>query len=124
LINRVLDYAMGADAQAGVPQPANNVAGLGPDGTLNAPYAAPLTLAANATSLVSAQAAVSAAATGQLSSGQALQTTLNANVSAVSAVNMDTEMSHMIELENAYGANARIIAAVQAMFTQLQQVIQ
>jgi flagellar hook-associated protein 1 FlgK len=124
LINRVLDYALGADAQAGVPQPASNVKGLGPDGTLNAPYASPPTLAANATSLVSAQSAVSAAATGQLSSGQALQTTLNANVSAVSAVNMDTEMSYMIELENAYGANARIIATVQAMFNQLQQVIQ
>jgi flagellar hook-associated protein 1 len=124
LISRVLDYSMGADAQAGVPQPASNTTGLGPDGTLNAPYAAPQTLAANATALVSAQAAVSAAASGQLSSGQALQTTLNANVSTVSGVNMDTEMSTMIELENAYGANARVIATVQAMFTQLLQVIQ
>ena len=124
LINGVLDYTLGADAQAGVPQPASNVTGLGPDGTLNAPYAAPPTLAANATALVSAQAAVSAAASGQLSSGQALQATLNANANAVSGVNMDTEMSYMIELENAYGANARVIATVQAMYTQLQQVIQ
>lgn len=124
LISRVLSYALGADAQAGVPQPTSNTTGLGPDGTLNAPYAAPPTLAANATALVSAQAAVSAAATGQLSDAQALQTTLNANVNAVSGVNMDTEMSTMIELENAYGANARVIATVQAMFTQLLQVIQ
>jgi flagellar hook-associated protein FlgK len=30
----------------------------------------------------------------------------------------------MIQLENAYGANARIISTVQAMFTQLLQVVQ
>lgn len=124
LINRVLNYALGADAQSGVPQPASNTAGLGPDGTLSAPYAPPPTLADNATALVSAQAAVSAAATSQLSTEQAVQTTLNNNVTAVSGVNMDTEMSYMIALENAYGANARVIATVQALFTQLQQVVQ
>jgi flagellar hook-associated protein 1 FlgK len=124
LINRVLDFALGTNVQAGVLQPAANTTGLGPDGALNAPYAAPPTLAANATALVSAQADVSAAATGQLSSEQALQATLNANVTAVSGVNMDTEMSTMIELENAYGANARVISTVQAMFAQLLQVIQ
>lgn len=124
LINNILDYALGADAQAGVPQPASNVSGLGPDGTLSAPYAAPATLADNATSLVAAQAAVSAEATSQLSSEQTLQATLNNNMTSVSGVNMDTEMSYMIELENAYGANARVMATVQAMYTQLQQVIQ
>jgi flagellar hook-associated protein 1 FlgK len=124
LINRVLDYALGADAQDGVAQPAGNTTGLGPDGTLSAAYAAPATLAENATALVSAQAAVSAAATGQLSTERAVQTTLNANMTAVSGVNMDTEMSYMIELENAYGANARVIATVQAMFTQLLTVVQ
>jgi flagellar hook-associated protein 1 len=124
LINRVLDYTLGTDAQSGVPQPAINTAGLGPDGTLSAPYAAPATLAGDATALVSAQAAVSAAATGQLSSEQALQATLNSNMTAVSGVNMDTEMSNMIELENAYGANAKIISTVQAMFTQLLTVVQ
>ena len=124
LINRVLDFALGADAQSGVPQPASNTTGLGPDGTLSAPYSPPATLADNATALVSAQAAVSSAATNQLTSEQTLQTTLNADVASVSGVNMDTEMSYMIELENAYGANARVVATVQAMFDQLLQVSQ
>jgi flagellar hook-associated protein 1 FlgK len=124
LINRVLDYALGAQAQSGVAQPAGATTGLGPDGTLNAPYAAPTTLANNATALISAQAGVSAAATSQLSNETTVQTTLNNNMSAVSGVNMDTEMSYMIQLENAYGANARIISTVQAMFTQLLQVVQ
>jgi flagellar hook-associated protein 1 FlgK len=38
-------------------------------------------------------------------------------------VNMDTEMSLMITLQNAYGANAKIITAAQAMFTQLLQSV-
>jgi flagellar hook-associated protein 1 FlgK len=124
LINRVLNYAMGAQAQSGVAQPAGATTGLGPDGTLNAPYAAPATLADNATALVSAQAALSATATSQLSTEQTVQTALNNNMTAVSGVNMDTEMSYMIQLQNAYGANARIIAAVQSMFTSLLQAVQ
>jgi len=38
-------------------------------------------------------------------------------------VNMDTEMAHMIQLQNAYGANARVMSTVQAMWTQLLQAI-
>jgi flagellar hook-associated protein 1 len=124
LINRILDFALGSDVQTGVPQPASNTTGLGPDGTLRAPYSSPPTLAANAAALVADQAGVSNAANERLSSEQTLQTTLNANVTAVSGVNMDTQMSFMLELENAYGANARIISTVQAMFTQLLQMVQ
>jgi flagellar hook-associated protein 1 len=124
MITRVLNYAFGANAQDGVPQPPGNTSGLGPDGTLNAPYAAPATLADNATALISAQSAVSGAATSQLSDEQTVQTALNANLNSVSGVNMDTQMSYMIELENAYGANARVISTVQSMFTQLLQTVQ
>jgi flagellar hook-associated protein 1 FlgK len=124
LINRVLDNALGSDAQSGVVQPPVNSAGLGADGTLSTPYGAPATLAENATALVSAQSAVSAAASSQLTTEQAVQTTLTNNMTAVSGVNMDTEMSLMIELQNAYGANARVISTVQAMFTQLLTVVQ
>jgi len=123
LINRVLDYALGAQAQSDVTQPAGATAGLGPDGTLSAPYSAPATLTDNATALVSAQAAVSAAATGQLSTEQTVQTALNSALAAGSGVNMDTEMALMIQLQNAYGVSARVISTVQAMFTQLLQVV-
>ena len=37
---------------------------------------------------------------------------------------MDNEMSLMIQLQNAYGVNARIIGAVQAMMTQLINAVQ
>ena len=59
----------------------------------------------------------------ELSGGQALQQTLRARLSAASGVNMDTEMSHMIQLQNAYSANARIISTVQSLFADLLQII-
>jgi flagellar hook-associated protein 1 FlgK len=77
-----------------------------------------------ATGLVSAQAQQSAATTSNLATEQALQTSLTTKLSASSGVNMDTEMSLMLNLQNAYGANARVINAAQAMFNKLEQAIQ
>ena len=124
MIARVLNFALGANAQAGVTQPASNTTGLGATGTLSVPYAAPATLGDIATALVGAQAAASATATAQLSTEQAVQTTLQGKLTSQSGVNMDTEMSQMIALQNAYGANAKVIAAVQAMYTQLLSAVQ
>jgi flagellar hook-associated protein 1 FlgK len=124
LIDNVLTYTFGADVQDGVTQPPSNTTGLGATGTLNAPYAAPATLGDEATTLVAAQAQDSANTTSQLSTEQAVQTTLNNNLASGSGVNMDTEMSLMIQLQNDYGVNAKIIAAVQSMWTQLNQAVQ
>lgn len=124
LIGRILTYALGGQAQPGVPQPATSTTGLGPDGTLNAPYAAPATLADNAAAVVSSQSGVSTAVTGQLQTETTVQTTLNNTLSTSSGVNMDTQMSQMIQLQNAYSANARIVTAVQAMFSSLIASVQ
>ena len=69
--------------------------------------------------MTAAQAQDSASTSSQLSTEQAVQTTLSGTLSSKSGVDMDTEMSNMIALQNAYGANAKVIAAVQAMWTQL-----
>jgi len=119
LITRVLTYALGADAQNGVPQPAANTTGLGADGTLSAPFAAPATLSAFAAALTGAAAADSANVTSQLGTEQAVQTSLAAQLSSQSGVNLDQQMSLMIQLQNAYGANAKVISAVQSMFADL-----
>jgi flagellar hook-associated protein 1 FlgK len=124
MISRVLDFTFGAQAQSGVAQPAGATAGLGPDGILNAPYSAPATLGDNATALVSAQAAVSANAANQLTIEQTVQTSLTSRLHTESGVNMDTEMAQMIQLQNAYGANARVISTMQTLFTQLLQAVQ
>ena len=124
LISRVLNYTFGSQLQAGVAQPAFNSTSLGADGTLTAPISSATSLSDYATDMVSSQAQQSAATTGNLATEQALQTSLTSKVAAVSGVSMDTEMSMMITLQNAYGVNARIITAVQSMFSQLLQAVQ
>ena len=123
MISRVLDYTFGPEAQSGVPQLPSNTTGLGPAGNLAAPYAPPATLSAIATALVASQAEASSATTSQLGAAQAVQTSLSAKLSSETGVSIDTEMSNMIQLQNAYGANAKIISAAQAMWSQLLQSI-
>lgn len=123
LINRVLTYALGTQAQAGVPQPALNVTGLGADGRLTAPFAPPPGLFDMAATLVATQAQESADTTSRLATEQAVQTSLHTRLAAKSGVSVDTEMATMITLQNAYGANARILATVQALFSELLKVL-
>ncbi|MBN8875523.1 MAG: flagellar hook-associated protein FlgK [Rhodospirillales bacterium] len=124
MITRVLTYALGREVQSGVPQPAANTTGLGPDGTLRAPYVAPLSLGDMATTMVAAQAQDSSLTSARLATEQAVQSGLAARLSAMSGVNVDTEMAHMITLQNAYGANARVMATAQALFQQLLTMVQ
>jgi flagellar hook-associated protein 1 FlgK len=119
LINNLLTYALGAQAQAGVAQAAPNVAGLGPLGNLSAPFGTPQTLSSFASTLVATQSADVSTTTTQLATETSVQTALQAQVSSSSGVNTDTELSNMVALQNSYGANARIVAAAQAMWTQL-----
>jgi flagellar hook-associated protein 1 len=125
IIAAVLNNALGSN-----PPLNSNAIGLGPAGNLNAPYAGPTppyasssTLQQLATTMLAAQAQDSATTSTQTDTEQAVQTSLASKLSAQSGVNMDTEMSHMIQLQNAYGANAKIISAVQAMWSQLLQSV-
>ncbi len=124
LISRVLTYALGTQVQSGVAQPAPNTAGLGPAGTLQAPFGPPGALSDFASTLVGSQAQSSAAISNQLKVEQGVQTSLTARQSAETGVNMDQEMGTVVALQNAYGVNAKIIAAVQSMWTQLLATIQ
>lgn len=116
VINQVLTRAFGTTS------PPPLVQGLGLSGRLAAPYGAPPTLAGFAADMVSAQASASSDAGTGLSNAQAVQTTLNSKVAAISGVSVDTEMSTMIGLQNAYAANARIITAVNSMWTTVLQM--
>ena len=40
-----------------------------------------------------------------------------------SGVNIDTEMSNLIALQNAYSANARVMSSIQSMMTALMQAV-
>jgi len=122
LIQRVLSYSLGAQAQPGVPQPPPSVTGLGPAGTLAAPYAAPSDLGGFATAFIAAQANDSGNASALLGTEQAVQTTLSSNLQSEDGVSLDKQMSNMVVLQNAYAANAKVIAAVQSMWSQLLQM--
>ena len=123
LISRLLTFALGPNAQAGVPQPTPTLTGLGPDGSLQAPFAAPRSLSDFASSVVGSQAQDSTAITGRLQTESGVQTSLTSKLSAETGVNMDTEMASVVSLQNAYGMNARIISAAQAMWTQLLSAV-
>lgn len=59
----------------------------------------------------------------QLNDGQ--QVVLNAlqqRFNDTSGVNIDTEMSNLITLQNAYGANARVLTAIKQMYDMLLQI--
>ncbi len=103
----------------GTSGPAPSATGLGPAGNLSLPYTAPADLAAFASDISGSLAAATSRASGQLQTEQGVQTTLTQRLSSETGVSIDTEMSHMIALQNAYAANARVLTTVQSMFEQL-----
>ena len=60
----------------------------------------------------------------QISDGQGVVlATLQKKLDATSAVNIDEEMAHLLALQNAYAANARVMSTVKDMFAALLQVL-
>jgi flagellar hook-associated protein 1 len=58
----------------------------------------------------------------QLQQGQdVVVNTLQQSFNSATGVNMDAQMSNLISLQNAYSANAHVMAVVQSMFTTLLQ---
>ena len=51
--------------------------------------------------------------------GMQLNTSMQQRLNQESAVNIDTEMSNLLVLQNAYGANARVLSAIKEMFAVL-----
>jgi flagellar hook-associated protein 1 FlgK len=60
----------------------------------------------------------------QLADGQdVVLNTLQNKLDATSGVNIDEEMAHLLALQNAYAANARVMSTVKDMFTALEQAM-
>lgn len=123
LIDRVINYSFGSQVQPNVTQPPPATSGLGPQGTLTAPFGTPSDLSDFATSLVTSQSTDISNAQSQLATQQTVQSTLQSQVTATSGVSTDTQLSNMVVLQNSYGATGRIIAAVQSMWTQLLAMV-
>jgi flagellar hook-associated protein 1 FlgK len=119
LLDRVLDFAFGTEAQAGTPWPAIPTSGLGPDGLLSSPFGAPATIEGYAGLVTAAHTADRAAASAGLETARTLVQGLEARFAQRSGVDVDAEMAAMVTLQNAYAANARIMSTVQAMWDAL-----
>jgi flagellar hook-associated protein 1 FlgK len=90
-------------------------------GSASAPFKG--TLLSFMQQFTSAQGAAADAAS-QLASGQdVVLNTLQDKMSTTSGVNIDEEMAHLLSLQNAYSANARVMSTVNDMYKTLMQAM-
>jgi flagellar hook-associated protein 1 len=90
-------------------------------GTPQAPYSGTLT---DYLSQVATQQSQAANAATNLQQGQdTVVSALQQRFNDQSGVNIDTEMSHLIALQNAYSANARVMSTIQQMMSALMQAM-
>ena len=122
-VDNVVTYAFGANAGSGVAQPAAASDGLGPDGNLSSSYAGTGSLFDIAASLAGAWGSRADTVSGQQTNSTASQTSISSALTNVTGVSVDTEMSKMVALENSYGANAKVISAVQTMFSSILDAV-
>jgi flagellar hook-associated protein 1 FlgK len=60
----------------------------------------------------------------QLADGQnVVLATLQQKFSTSSGINIDDEMAHLLSLQNAYAANARVMSTVNQMYQTLMQAM-
>ncbi|WP_372617923.1 flagellar hook-associated protein FlgK [Falsiroseomonas sp.] len=119
LLDRVLDFTFGAEVAPGAAQPAIPTGGLGPDGTLVSALSGLSTLEAFGGALVAAQAGARSEAEAAQGRAGALRELLGARMQVRSGVDVDREVAAMVELQNAYTINARVISTLQAMWDSL-----
>ena len=89
-------------------------------GTQAEPYSA--TLPDYMSQIASQQSQAANAATNLQQGQDTVLSALQQRFNDSSGVNIDTEMSNLIALQNAYGANARVMSVIQQMMATLLQV--
>jgi flagellar hook-associated protein 1 len=91
-------------------------------GSAQAPYSG--TLTDYMSQIVSQQSQAANAATNLQQGQDAVLSTLQTSFNNQSGVNIDTQMSNLIALQNAYGANARVMSTIQQLMSTLLQAVQ
>ena len=90
-------------------------------GTASTPYSG--TLSQYMSAVVSQQSQAANAATNLQQGQDTVLTALQQRFNDQSGVNIDTEMSNLIALQNAYSANARVMSTVEHMMSDLLQAV-
>ncbi len=89
-------------------------------GSAQAPYSG--TLTDYMSQIVSQQSQAANAATNLQQGQDTVVNALQQSFNSESGVNIDAQMSDLIELQNAYGANARVMSTIQELMSTLLQV--
>lgn len=105
------------DLLTATPQTFSSSSGIG---GVSAPYSA--TVVGFAQDIIASQGAASANATALDDTQQTALSTAQGRFAAGAGVNIDQEMSNLIALQTAYGANARVLTAARDMLNQLLQI--
>jgi flagellar hook-associated protein 1 FlgK len=90
-------------------------------GTSTAPFKG--TLLSFAQQFVSAQGETASAAKLLSEGQQVVLSTLQQKFADTAGVNIDDEMAHLLALQNAYAANARVMGVVKEMYQSLMQIL-
>ena len=89
-------------------------------GGVSAPYQA--TVVGFAQDVIASQGSAASNASSLNDTQQTALSTAQSRFSAGAGVNIDQEMSNLIALQTAYGANARVLTAARDMLNQLLQI--
>lgn len=91
-------------------------------GTAQQPYSG--TLSNFLSAVVNTQSQAANAASNLQQGQDTVVSALQQRFNSTSGVNIDTELSNLITLQNAYGANARVLSTIQSMMNTLLQAVQ
>jgi flagellar hook-associated protein 1 FlgK len=119
LIDRVLNHSFGATDPLNVAWGPFSTTGLGPDGSLSSPFGTPQTIEDYGIIVTAAHTGDSAAAGRAVAIATQLSDGLEARFTRQSRVNVDSEMASLVQLQNAYAANARVMSTAQTMWDTL-----
>jgi flagellar hook-associated protein 1 FlgK len=119
LIDRILTNSFGDSNSQGASWGGFATIGLGPDGSLSSPFGTPQTIEEYGILVTAAQTSDSAAAGAALDTAKQLSDGLQARFTRQSRVDVDSEMASLIQLQNAYAANARVMSTAQTMWETL-----
>jgi flagellar hook-associated protein 1 FlgK len=119
LVDRILENSFGDKNSKGENWGGFATAGLGPDGKLSSPFASPKNIEDYAVLVTALQTSDSSAAAKNLETSKQLVEGLEARFTRESRVDVDSEMAFLIQLQNAYAANARVMSTAQTMWETL-----
>jgi flagellar hook-associated protein 1 FlgK len=116
-------YVLAAGDNSVVSQLANLMTGAAPFDAAGSLSSASISFSDYAASIISLSSTAAASTTTNLSTQEALQTSLVQKQSQQTGVNLDEEMSQLLVFQQTYAASAKVISTTQQMLQILNDII-